>query len=83
MMNENFTNDKTFCLFPTLEPSYWSLQNKQPIDIGTHVSPPNQPIGSLQNGKTHLRKKSYCLYLPKFWFTIGNEMFSENRTGSL
>jgi len=30
------------------EPSYWLLQNKQPVEIGGQMSSTNQPIGRLE-----------------------------------
>jgi len=53
-------------VFPILEPSYWLLRNKQPIEIGSKISPANQQIG------THLRKKPFHLCSRKVWFTVGN-----------
>jgi len=42
------------------------------MEIATQISPPNQPIGRLQNkNNKHLRKKPFNLYARKFWFTIG------------
>jgi len=54
MVNQNFLGYKwngflRRCFFPILDPAYWLSGNKQPIEIGAQISPPNQPIGRLQS----------------------------------
>ena len=64
------TNDTTFYVgaFPAfllvdwvvkiLQPSYWLLPNKQPIEIGGKISPPNQPIERLKNA--YVKSRIVC-----------------------
>ena len=64
MVNQNFLNYKRYVyvgVFPSLESSYWWLQNKQPIENGALISPINQPIEILQNRKnTCVKNRIVC-----------------------
>jgi len=54
--------------FYNLERYDWLLRNKQPIEIGAQIAPPNPPIGRIKNIKT---PKLFHLYPSKFWFIMG------------
>ena len=72
-------------VFTTLEPCYWFLQNKQPIEIGAQVSPLNRPIKTLQKHPENAYVKSSFIFNPESFIsdTVHDQIDTSEVRGKL